>query len=155
MPLSNIIFVIAIALSGCTGASALSPTSGGESIPSTERTVKAMPAQPTKPTKVIELSYDKTIHYQDLEIRWLKLKDSRCPIGVNCIWAGQIQATIEVVQNDSEKIELELLRRAAREPEVAIAFGHELRLREVLPNPKANVVPDRSEYKMFVEIGQR
>lgn len=151
MPLSNIIFLIAIALSGCTGASALSPTSGGESIPPTERTVNARPA---KPTKVMELSYDKTVDYRDIELRWLTLKDSRCPIGVNCMWAGQIQATVEVVHSERGKIELELLRRAAREPEVEIAFGHELRLREVLPNPKVNVVPDRSEYRMFVEIGQ-
>lgn len=146
MSLSKIIFVLATTLAGC--AAATEPGSGVSSGAANP------PAQigATQPSSVIELKYDETANHEDLSFRWLTLNDSRCPTGITCVWAGQMIATIEVVHAAQEKLEVQLLRRAGREPEVLNAFGYELRLKEVFPHPKKNITPDRRDYVMRFDI---
>lgn len=138
------LLVIAAAIGACTGGTALSPGSS------------PAPADPaaagdTAP-EVVELRYDEALEHRDLVLRWLTLADSRCPIGVTCVWGGQMLATVEVTHATQGAAEIELLRRAGREPEVAHAFGWEFRLQDVSPHPKDGVKPDRANYVMRVEI---
>ena len=143
----SVILVLAAAVCGCGGGT---PT-GPEQSSGTARALGAASPDADE-TAVVELRYDETIAYRDLEMRWLDLQDSRCPIGVTCVWAGQMIATVEVVHITQGTIQVELLRRAGREPEVSYAFDYDLRLLDVRPHPKENVTPDRSEYVMHIEI---
>jgi hypothetical protein len=70
----------------------------------------------------------------DVKLRLISLEDSRCPIGMKCIWAGQLIVTLEVLNEFEEKIEVKLTRK--REPEIAHAFGYRLLLLSVEPYPK-------------------
>lgn len=140
------LLVIAAAIGACTGGTALSPGSS------------PAPADPaaagdTAP-EVVELRYDEALEHRDLVLRWLTLADSRCPIGVTCVWAGQLLATVEVLHGDRRKLDVELLRRVGRDPEVALAFGYELRLLGVDPHPKQGIKPDRRAYVMRVAIAR-
>jgi hypothetical protein len=101
---------------------------------------------------VIELRFDQTVEYQDLELRWLALDDSRCPIGVTCVWEGQIVATVEVARGGEGSVELKLPLRVAIEPETSRAFDHELVLQGVDPHPRYGVTPERSDYVARIEI---
>lgn len=148
MSILHFVFVIFFMVSACTGGNAVSPVTAPEAP---DPAVRAMVAEVAT---VIELRYDETANYQELTLRWLKLEDSRCPIGVTCVWAGQMLATVEITKGNEDPIEVELLRRAAREPEVSHAFGYELRLLGVDPHPKENVTPARGDYVMRVEIAR-
>ena len=102
----------------------------------------------------IELRFDETFEYQNLELRWLELDDSRCPIGVTCVWEGQIVATVEVARGAEASVELELVLRAGIEPETSRAFDHELVLRGVDPHPRDGFTPERSDYVARIEIAR-
>ena len=140
--------VILSMVAACTGGNAVSPVTTPEAP---DPAVRVMVAE--VPT-VIELRYDKTVNYQELTLRWLTLEDSRCPIGITCVWAGQMLATVEIAESDEAPLEVELLRRAGREPVVTQAFGYALRLLGVEPHPKDGVTPARSNYVMRVEIAR-
>jgi hypothetical protein len=112
----------------------------------------AVVPEPTSDGAVIELRFDETVAYQDLELRWLRLDDSRCPIGVTCVWEGQIIATVEVARGAEGSVELELRLQVGIEPETSRAFDHELVLQGVAPHPKDGVTPERSDYVARIEI---
>ena len=143
----SIILVLAAAVCGCGGGT---PT-GPEQSSGTAGTLGAASPDANE-TAVIELRYDETVAFHDLEMRWLDLQDSRCPIGVTCVWAGQMIATVEVVHGTQGTTQVELLRLVGEEPEVSYAFEYDLRLLDVSPPPKENVTPDRGEYVMQIEI---
>jgi hypothetical protein len=147
MTMPGMTLVIALALTGCGSETPLSPeptAGGGDGSPSSNQATAAE----------VELHFDETTEHQDLKLRWLELDDSRCPIGVVCIWAGQTVVTLEVVRGEDGPAELELLRRAGREPETAKVFDHELRLLEVEPHPKEGITPNRSQYVLRIEIAE-
>lgn len=98
------------------------------------------------------LKYDETVAYRDIQLRWLALEDSRCPIGVTCVWAGQTVVTLAVTRDDASPLELSLLTRAMRPPEASSAFGYELRLLGVDPHPREGVTPARGDYTARLEI---
>lgn len=87
-----------------------------------------------------------------MELRWIDLQDSRCPIGVKCVWAGQMLVTVEITMGDEPPIQVKLLRRAGRDPEISGAFGHELRLLIVEPYSKNGVVYARCDFRMQLEF---
>jgi len=147
MSMPGMTLVIALALTGCGSETPASPeptAGGGDGSPSSNQASAAE----------VELHFDETTEHQDLKLRWLDLDDSRCPIGVVCIWAGQTVVTLEVARGEDEPVELVLVRRAGREPETARAFERELRLLEVDPHPKEGVTPERSQYVAEIEIAQ-
>ncbi|MCP4200486.1 MAG: hypothetical protein GY769_00965 [bacterium] len=147
MVVSSLVLAMVIALAaGCGGATPVSP----EPIPAAVEQSSDSPGEGT--AAEITLRYDETVEFQELELRWLELEDSRCPIGVKCIWAGQMVVTVEAARGDDKPLEVELLRRVGREPETAEALGYELRLLEVDPHPKEGVTPERGDYVARIEI---
>lgn len=146
MSLSSIVLIIAAAVAGCTGGTSMSPE------PVSDAADPAASAMTALAREIIELRYDETASYRDVSLRWLELADSRCPIGVSCIWAGQLLATVEVVHGVQGNMKVELLRRVGREAEISHAFGYELRLLDVDPHPKEGVTPVRGDYVLYMDI---
>ena len=149
MSVLKFVFIFLLTVAGCSTGSQSSVASATHQPDPTLRAV--MTQAPT----LIELKYDMVDHYQDMELRWLDLQDSRCPIGVKCVWAGQMLATVEITKSDEPPIQVKLLRRAGREPQVSRAFGHELRLQIVEPHPKNGVTFARSDFRMQLEFTAR
>lgn len=101
----------------------------------------------------VKLRFDEIKQAGDLELRWLDINDSRCPIGVTCIWEGQVVVRLEVRRApDETPIELELVLRAGLAAEPGKAFGVEVFLRDVEPHPKEGVTPARGDYVATLEI---
>ena len=100
----------------------------------------------------VELRFDETAEYRDLKLRWLEVEDSRCPIGVQCVWAGQVVVTVEATRGEEGPVELELVLRVGRDPRAVRAFAHELLLKGVDPPPRPGVTPERSHYLALLEI---
>ncbi|HIK15430.1 MAG TPA: hypothetical protein IGS53_09135 [Leptolyngbyaceae cyanobacterium M33_DOE_097] len=56
-----------------------------------------------------------------LKVRFLNVSnDSRCPIGVQCPWAGQATVVIRVEKNDSALGDFSLILNAASQEQTAI-----------------------------------
>ncbi len=137
-----------VTVSGCSGGTPVSPVAAqGAADPALHAAVADAPM-------VIELRYDKIASYQNLEFRWVKLEDSRCQTGVQCVWAGQLVATIEVARSKDAPVEIELVHRIGSEPKVTNVHGYELRLQEVIPNPKYGVTYSRNEYIMYLQLSK-
>ena len=129
MPVHTLITLAAILLAGCNGAATVNAQAAAEA---------SLPVE-------LELRFDKVRQVQDLSLRLLRIDDSRCPIGLTCVWAGQMVAAIAVTRNDGSEAEVELLTRVGREPAVSSALGYDFRLLSVEPHPKDNVTISRSE----------
>jgi hypothetical protein len=143
---STVALVVAMAFTGCSGSSPanpVSPPAGPDS--SSSGSGQATVAE-------VELRFDQTLEHQDLQLRWLKLEDSRCPIGVVCIWAGQIVVSLEVSRGEEGPVEIELVNRLKGEPQAIEAFGYALRLLGVEPHPKEGQTPERGDYVARIEI---
>ena len=146
MSIPNVVLLVAMAVTGvnCGTAVVPEPPSGGVDGSSSSSNQGS--------GAVIELRFDETVVYQNLKLRWLRLDDSRCPIGITCVWEGQIVAAVEVARDAEDSVELELRLRVGIEPETSRAFDHELVLQEVAPHPKDGVTPERSDYVARIEI---
>ena len=51
----------------------------------------------------VELKLGEKAHYEDLDLYFYDIQDSRCPLDVTCIWEGKVIAMIQV-QNQTHKI---------------------------------------------------
>ncbi|BAP32779.1 uncharacterized protein CHSO_3742 [Chryseobacterium sp. StRB126] len=83
-------------------------------------------------------------------------EDSRCPEGVNCIWAGAALAQIEVMGTSTRPVLLNLasIDFPARNYLQAAEFnGYTITLKEVTPYPKAGGTEElKGKYKIAVSI---
>lgn len=143
MSITGFLLVGAMALGGCGGGSPVEPASqAGEGSGSTRQASASQ----------VELRFDETAKAGELTLRWLTVEDSRCPVDVVCIWAGQVAVTLELTRGDEETVELRLLHLAGRQPAPERALDHELRLLEVEPLPREGVTPERGEWVATLEI---
>lgn len=146
MSVWSVVVVLGLALAGLPGEAPVCP-----GPPQMERDKVSDPSGDKTGTRV-ELRFDDTTKYQDLELRWLEIEDSRCPVGVACVWAGQILVIVEVSRGEEEPVEIELVHRIKGPPPMSRAFGFELRLLGVDPHPEEGISPERSDYVAQIEI---
>ncbi len=82
---------------------------------------------------------------EDLTVRFSGVEgDSRCPTGVNCVWAGDAEAELRLIQGE-EEIPLSVHTHGGEKfPRQAQAFGCTVRLEDVEPYPssKARIAPE-------------
>lgn len=79
--------------------------------------------------------------------------DSRCPMDVVCIWAGDAVANLVVEQNcDCRSAAFQLKLHTFLEPKSGVAYGNRVELRALLPYPSAasSIKPDA--YSAWVRI---
>lgn len=81
------------------------------------------------------------------------VEDSRCPTGVNCIWAGDAVVTLAMrVANASSSFTLHTNGQFAREIE---QNGIRIVLTGVAPHPAADASPRREDYRVSLLIEQK
>jgi hypothetical protein len=100
----------------------------------------------------VAIGASKSIPETTLEIKFVEvLEDSRCPEGVNCIWAGNARIRIEVSKDGKNPKAFELDTNG---PTASIDFEcFRIALKSVAPYPKADKPTDRANYKAtFVVI---
>jgi hypothetical protein len=123
------ISMLAFLFVGCEAVATNSP------IMEHERTVKI--------NEEIKISEDLSLKFSQV------VEDSRCPEGVDCIWAGRAIVRIEIVRDEERHIfDLEL------GGEKATAVFQELRivLKELSPYPKADEPLKPDEYSIKFEL---
>ena len=146
--MNKLIYILYIALSGCiVGSSTIAETASNTKVSSPQQnSVLSNEGLAT----VMVIRAKQVLAYQNLKLRLIAVEDSRCAIGVACIWAGQLVVTLEVSNAQQEKREVKLIRK--REPEMATAFGYSLLLLGVEPHPKKGNVIQFSDQVIKLKI---
>ena len=103
--------------------------------------------------KTFALRYgnQKTIARGELRIRFVTvMEDSRCPVGVNCVWAGnaKIQVRVSDRRGHSKMIEL----NTNGEPRAAQFGRYAINLVNLTPQPRQNSKPAPSRYTAMFSI---
>ncbi len=136
---------------GCHSGSPSTPTPAATPArePASDRPA---PSASEDATAVVELRIDEIASHGNLRLRLLEVNDSRCPRGAQCIWEGQVTATVEVSRQNLMPQTVELMLRAGVEMWATAVAGFELRLLNVAPYPRDGVTPERGAHLATVEI---
>ena len=80
----------------------------------------------------IGIKINQTIEFEDLEIKFIKIEDSRCPSDVTCIWEGEAKITFQIKQqSESQTITL-----TTQDISTTTSVGrYEISLMNIVPYP--------------------
>jgi len=88
---------------------------------------------------------DVSVAEQKLKIKFIGVReDSRCPVGVNCIWAGNARIALKLAGGKGEAIEIEL--NTTTEPREASYEGYTVKLMNLAPRPVEGQKLDADDY---------
>ena len=77
-------------------------------------------------------------------------EDSRCPKGVNCVWAGNAKILLKVKKDADKPANVELNTNI--NPKTSRYLGYELSLKELKPYPESNATIKSSDYEVTLTV---
>ncbi len=97
-----------------------------------------------------------SIGSENLSVKFVNVaEDSRCPVGVECIWAGQAKIELEIKQKDEEPEIIVLISQAGREELAKKDIdGYSIRLLEVKPPRLPQQELRLSDYIISISISK-
>jgi len=103
-----------------------------------------------KQKATVKINNKKKFSKSKLTVKFLSLvEDSRCPQGVDCIWAGNAQIKVEISNGTTKET---FVMNTNTGPKGASFSGFAIYLTELTPYPKANVKYAANAYKATFEI---
>lgn len=78
--------------------------------------------------------------------------DSRCPTGVQCVWAGEVKIAVDFAQGGQGPTRAELTLGQDPAKARAALDGHTLVLLAVAPHPKAGVKIPPTQYEATLRV---
>jgi hypothetical protein len=88
----------------------------------------------------------------NLYIKVLNINDSRCPIGVVCVWQGEATVTLEVKETSSFDEAIGSVVLSTFHQPVDTVSGYIFRLIDVLPYPVYGVEVPEKDKKVVLKI---
>ncbi|HYP52426.1 MAG TPA: hypothetical protein VEQ42_02740 [Pyrinomonadaceae bacterium] len=89
-----------------------------------------------------------------LKVRFASVsEDSRCPTGVDCIWAGNARVSLVVQRAGGKQTTVELNTNV--EPKAVSADGYELALTNLDPYPQSGAKIDPKDYTATLVVRQK
>ena len=96
-------------------------------------------------TVTIKAGQTKTESRSKLKIKFISVtEDSRCPEGVNCVWAGNAKVKVEIKSSRTTKI---FEFNTGMGPKGDVLDGWAINLEELTPYPKNNITTDPKRYQ--------
>lgn len=92
----------------------------------------------------IQLNLGETIQYDNLELSFYDIEDSRCPLDVMCVWEGQVLVMVNI-SNDTDTIPA----RFTPGHTVSYITPYNVTLTDIRPHP---ITTEKSEYTATLEI---
>ena len=112
--------------------------------------IQMIAAEPNQQFK-LQVNKQKVITKDKLKITFVSvLEDSRCPIGVDCIWAGNAKLQLKISQAKGASKTFEL--NTNLQPQVFTFEGYEIKLVDLTPTPKANIRINRNGYTATISV---
>ena len=99
----------------------------------------------TRQQQKVQIHKQKRFSRSNLTVKFVSLvEDSRCPIGTNCIWAGNAKIKIEVSNRGRNKETFEVNTNLG--PKGATYDGYQIELVDLTPVPRENIRINRNGY---------
>jgi Zn finger protein HypA/HybF involved in hydrogenase expression len=99
----------------------------------------------------LQIGKQKKVFKNKLTVQFVSvLEDSRCPEGVDCIWAGNAKVQIKVKKTNGAWETLEI--NSNLKPQSQKIEGYEIKLKSLTPYPKVNVKTKPETYKAVFSI---
>lgn len=93
----------------------------------------------------LRVGKQKKLSGSKLTIKFVSLvEDSRCPIGVNCVWAGNATIKVKVTNARGESKIVDLNTNLGIKGD--ILGGYQFNLESLTPHPKENIRIDKNGY---------
>ena len=109
-------------------------------------TITSMVTAQAIETITVKVGQQKTSKKSKLKIKFVSVvEDSRCPIGVNCVWAGNAKIKIEVTSRGLGKKVFEI--NTTMGPQGDQFDGWAINLVALTPHPKADTTLDPKDYR--------
>src|SRR5262249_12271428 len=113
--------------------------------------VPAVNGQSWQKTVSIAKGHEKAIQRSGTKIKFLDVvEDSRCPVDVNCVWAGNAKVKVEVRSGRGRSRIFEL--NSALAPTVISYAGYDFRLVNLMPALRSNVRINPDKYVATIEV---
>jgi hypothetical protein len=106
----------------------------------------------------IRFGQEVTVPGHKFKIKFVSVpEDSRCPKGVNCIWAGNVRVLLHVSKAKSKpvKVELNLNPRDFPDGEAANYGNYKLKLKSVEPYPVDGQQFAVRDYRVTLSISKK
>ncbi|HEV7904041.1 MAG TPA: hypothetical protein VGO96_09380 [Pyrinomonadaceae bacterium] len=107
---------------------------------------------------VLRVGQEVLVAEQGLSVKFVSVpEDSRCPTGVNCIWAGNVRVQLQVTKAKSKpvKVELSLNPRDFPDGEAADCGNYKIKLVKVDPYPVADQQLKPGDYAATLSITKK
>ena len=107
---------------------------------------------------VLRMGQEVVVAEQKLNVKFVSVpEDSRCPKGVNCIWAGNVRVQLQVTKTGSKasKVELSLNPRDFPDGEAANYGNYKLKLVGVDPYPIVDQPIKAGDYTVTLSISKK
>ena len=106
-------------------------------------------------TRLVSLRYGehKIFPESQLGLKFVDVaSDSRCPIDVNCPWAGEIEVVLNIWHLGTYMSEVRLTLSAGVGSAVVVAGGYEIHLIGVRPSARSDPPIEMEEYGILLQI---
>jgi len=105
------------------------------------------------PKIAIKVPLGETVDLGDVSITFEKVvEDSRCPEGVQCVWAGNAKIQVKVSQNDSTSEEMIVLFENGKQPMIFQDEKRSLRAMQLKPYPNSSDKGERAYVLLISEV---
>lgn len=107
---------------------------------------------------VLRVGQEVSVADQKLSVKFVSVpEDSRCPKGVNCIWAGNVRVQLQVTKTKSKpmKVELNLNPRDFPDGEGGNYGDYKIKLVKVDPYPVADQPIKAGDYTATLSISKK
>jgi hypothetical protein len=111
-----------------------------------------------KLNKKFSIGYDRIVRIpsENLEIQFIDVvDDSRCPSDTQCVWQGQVEITLHLIQGDRDLGNVNLVRQARLENSaIATIDSYTIELLDIKPYPTTTQPIELSNYTAILEISR-
>ena len=106
-------------------------------------------AEAAPQTVRVGVNKEKAIGKTKLRIKFIEfIEDSRCPVDVECIWAGNAKIKVRITSRGVSRV---LTLDTLGSEKATVAHGYTFRLTGLTPVPRSNVRIDPSGYVATIE----
>jgi hypothetical protein len=101
-------------------------------------------ASPQTRSLLIKVDQEKTVPGTRIKVKFIELvEDGRCPVDVNCVWAGNAKIKLHFSKGSNEEL-VEL--NSSLKPQTVEFGGYRFKLAGLTPRPRSNVRISRLGY---------